>query len=819
MLRLSKKFLSFFLCGALLFTAVSSGVSAAAVAADVSEITDEAAANECIASLKTQKNLLWSGAYSYTTATEKGTPGTVAVEGAKNGVKGNLGVIYNDAYLFDGDVSANSQCDTGAFGPDGNRILYVEGTPGSFQYCQNLYTDLTVNLLHPATIEKLFLAQPEWKILRAWKYDIYLSEALEDLYEAEHLVFNYDDPSAARYQTFRLPESLRAQYIGIRVHRGVLLPDYNIDASNSYVRLNEIGVFGEYDCNYYDYRLTSSKEGLISPESGRKMEGETVEFCVPFCKDGYYLTGWRVNGRTVDEALQTDRKTNTAKFSLKLTENSEVTAVYEAVPTEYLGGKFSISKALLKIAVPYGTTANEVLYGFQNPMNSLKITKDGREVSENELLGPQMVLSITGENGREVNPLTVVTAGDLDADGKVTVTDLVSTLERILKGTSESAEKELLMDLNGDGRITVSDVVRIRSTILDDTVLPSYAEQYVKVQNMDYKYLGREVAINARDMDGTNRKALFFEMASSGVAFRVNACGDLSIELSSVRYNTVQEAWLTVVIDGEEKDFYLGDDYRPHKEFLVAENLPRGIHTVEIYRQGECGDNVQTFFGVRVNGEVIEAPQKKSLLIDFAGDSITCGVGNLGQNGVESSRINNGYMAYSAITARMLNADWACMARGGASLVEDREHRAWVPELYLKYTYGAYNPGAYDFKRPADVVVINLGTNDFWLLNAKFKTEAERRACFKAELDSFAETVLEKNGKDVRLVFAFGLMLDENYMDEIYRDTAEELQMKGYHASYCRLPTDKGGYGEHPTVKGDIAAAKVLSEHIKAVLQ
>lgn len=54
--------------------------------------------------------------------------------------------------------------------------------------------------------------------------------------------------------------------------------------------------------------------------------------------------------------------------------------------------------------------------------------------------------------------------GDVDADGQVTVRDVIDILE-VAQGYEEATPEQLLVDPNGDGRLTVEDAMRILSDL------------------------------------------------------------------------------------------------------------------------------------------------------------------------------------------------------------------------------------------------------------------------------------------------------------------------------------------------------------------
>lgn len=216
------------------------------------------------------------------------------------------------------------------------------------------------------------------------------------------------------------------------------------------------------------------------------------------------------------------------------------------------------------------------------------------------------------------------------------------------------------------------------------------------------------------------------------------------------------------------------------------------------------------------------APKNADLLIEFVGDSITCGNGNLSEKDSNpSGRAQNGYLAYGTITANTLGADWANISKSGSALVNKpgmaNNH---MPTEYERVSIqlGASHP--YDFQnaeRKADIVVVNLGTNDQGLLSSMFGSGniAEQANYFSESAESFARKIIEKNGDDVNIVFAFGMMTDKvHFMNDCYTQVAQKLTDEGYNVWFCPLPKNTDGGADHPNVEGDYLAAATLIQFL-----
>jgi lysophospholipase L1-like esterase len=176
-----------------------------------------------------------------------------------------------------------------------------------------------------------------------------------------------------------------------------------------------------------------------------------------------------------------------------------------------------------------------------------------------------------------------------------------------------------------------------------------------------------------------------------------------------------------VVIDGHKKDRFQADKGRT--VHVVAGGLAEGSHTVELTREIEASYGVSQFFGVK-QATLLAPPASPGRLIEFVGDSITAGYGNLGNEPHPnygnpspcrfSFETESAYMSYGAVAARALAADASIIAMSGWGVFRSRE--ANLNDVLPKVYANALGPSAappWDFRTQPQLVVINLGTNDF----------------------------------------------------------------------------------------------------------
>jgi lysophospholipase L1-like esterase len=218
-------------------------------------------------------------------------------------------------------------------------------------------------------------------------------------------------------------------------------------------------------------------------------------------------------------------------------------------------------------------------------------------------------------------------------------------------------------------------------------------------------------------VDASNPRSVKF--AWSGTGF-IGTVGGTKISVQLQTEGATTSAFFQPVIDG-----VAGARFQvmtgAAQTVLLANGLSAGDHTVELYRESEgmYGDSVFSGF---VDGTVKGAPPPAPRFIEIIGDSISAGYGNLGvevhppwDNACTFSLdTESAYLAYGSILGRSLNAEVSIIARSGWGMYRDLSgNTSGVLSSVYENTLGTQSTATkWDFKRQADAVVINLGTND-----------------------------------------------------------------------------------------------------------
>lgn len=175
--------------------------------------------------------------------------------------------------------------------------------------------------------------------------------------------------------------------------------------------------------------------------------------------------------------------------------------------------------------------------------------------------------------------------------------------------------------------------------------------------------------------------------------------------------------FFSVVIDGENTTVL--STRAATDRYTLASNLPPGRHTVALTKRTEARVGVVQFLGFSPHdGAIVEAPwPARPRRIEFIGDSITCGYGDLGTDPDQhfSPELEDETIAYGALTAQALGAEHTAIAFSGIGLVRDRRGSTseQMPARFDRAL--ADDPTSRPPSAEPDAVVINLGTNDFAL--------------------------------------------------------------------------------------------------------
>lgn len=198
-----------------------------------------------------------------------------------------------------------------------------------------------------------------------------------------------------------------------------------------------------------------------------------------------------------------------------------------------------------------------------------------------------------------------------------------------------------------------------------------------------------------------------------------------------------------VIVDGQRRAENKIELTKGEKSYPVVSGLPAGKHTVTVHRRTEASTGATVFKGFTVTGGALVAtPSPFAHRIEFVGDSITCGYGTECKTASEafSTKTENHWLTFGAGASRALAADAHFVAWSGKGMYANygNDQSPRMPELFPR-TFGNEATPTWDFDSwKPDVVVINLGTND-WNGGVNTAPEIETfKTTYRAFIDKIA---------------------------------------------------------------------------------
>lgn len=399
----------------------------------------------------------------------------------------------------------------------------------------------------------------------------------------------------------------------------------------------------------------------------------------------------------------------------------------------------------------------------------------------------------------------------VSAVGKYSATDLKNLGDALLRRGKITAD----MDVTGDGNVDVFDLTAMRKTF---ATTGEFAESSHKVTEENVKYTGRDY------YDG---ETAWLIQSGSAVEFTVNAkSAEVTIKGDySVKNEEKYRPRYAVIVDGE----IILDECISESEKVVKlfEGDSARTAEVKVIHLSEANNGAVGVSEIKTVSDsavpVVPAPEK-DLRIEFIGDSITCAYGVEGKSSSESftTATENFMKSYAYLTAEKLNAEYSAVSYSGHGIISGYSSDgnintdSLVPPYYKNYGSMPIYAKPWDFdKKPNDVVVINLGTNDSSYVSKDFDA---RKQEFTDGYIEFLNTVRECN-PDAYIICTLGIMggedeytLIEKAVEEFSKENSDKKVM--CYKSPIQNTADGMGSDWHPSAVTQQKNAYILADKI-----
>jgi len=326
---------------------------------------------------------------------------------------------------------------------------------------------------------------------------------------------------------------------------------------------------------------------------------------------------------------------------------------------------------------------------------------------------------------------------------------------------------------------------------------------------------------------------LWLVLSGTGAEFSVTGTKAVIRLISDDKWNAGEENQPRVAVymdDVRAFDVMLDE---PEKTLTVFESESPEKHVIRIVKLSEAPMSTCGIADIRVDGEI--APTAAcGRLIEFIGDSITCGYG------VEDEDRDHHFLtttedvtkAYAYKTAKALGADYSMVSFSGYGIVSgytdtgEKVGDQLVPEFYEKLGYsrgvylGKFQPQDFAWDFPGlqpELIVSNLGTNDMsYVLDYEYRREEYIRGYVE-----FLKNIRSHNPK-ARILCVLGIMgtalcpAVEETVQSYEKETGDDnISFMGF---TDQLPEDGYAADWHPTERTHTKAAQRLTREIQKIM-
>lgn len=248
-------------------------------------------------------------------------------------------------------------------------------------------------------------------------------------------------------------------------------------------------------------------------------------------------------------------------------------------------------------------------------------------------------------------------------------------------------------------------------------------------------------------------------------------------------------------------------------EYVVASGLAQGEHDIAIIRRTETWLGPSRFAGLVPDpgGALLETPPPYSRVIEVVGDSISCGFGVHGSSAAcpFSPETEDSTATYGAFTAAAVGAAHMDVCWSGRGLYRNNDGSTTdtMPELYERnWDAPRYEP---------DVIVVNLGTNDYF-------AGGDPGAPFEPTYVSFVKRLRAAHPK-AWVICGIGSMLTgadaagaRAHVQNVVRTLSQGGDAKVAFVDWAeQSPADGVGCGNHPNETTQRKMADVLTAKVK----
>lgn len=317
--------------------------------------------------------------------------------------------------------------------------------------------------------------------------------------------------------------------------------------------------------------------------------------------------------------------------------------------------------------------------------------------------------------------------------------------------------------------------------------------------------------------ESQGKEVLYFANSCSGFEVSLKAKNELEFKftLDGQVTNPYQTQFIKAYIDNECVETI--EVTKGTHEYGLKTKVSIGEHVIKILKLNEPAFSKIGLIEIKKGDyEFVNFEKDTRKKIEFYGDSITCGYGNLTDSTHSFSMdTEDGTLAYTQLCADKLNYQNSVVSYSGIAMALSPFNSNFTMLDRYKTIDGARN---WDFEKYIpDVIVINIGTND----NTKFKqlSAAEQEKQVNVFFNNLKTMALDLQSKapNAKFIFPYNMMTElHSYLVTCLESTAMELNKNNADcASTLEFAHDNGGADGHPSGAGHERFANMLASYIE----
>ena len=346
------------------------------------------------------------------------------------------------------------------------------------------------------------------------------------------------------------------------------------------------------------------------------------------------------------------------------------------------------------------------------------------------------------------------------------------------------------------------------STDMEETT----GEKPKEIVNKTYKLTEILDTIKVFGRTTSTAQGLTCDFTASGIEFNAYIEGKLTVSVTvskGVSDAATDDCYFTLYVDGVRSETRFKATKSTTTTLELASFATGGVHNIRLVKQTEAKQALATLSTVSFKGYFEDAPAPAKHYVEFVGDSITCGYGNLIANGGSNphAAVNqDGTQTFAYLTAQNLGVDHSMVSVTGIGVAQG--YRSFTMSSYFAAN-SWYRSTSVKFQptRTPDIVVINLGTNDI----NKGASQSE----WKSAVSALITQVRTMYGKDVPIVWVYNMMSPNTVYPQLAQEAINALGGEAAGLYMCKVTNNKAGGNGHPNLEGHKTASAELTKFIQ----